>query len=213
MDSLQALMMPVAEDEQMKALARSLRGRQTAADFFSASSIPNLQKMAQSEQQYIQEVGQRQGVLREALERRKQDAKRHEEMMDYREEELDWRKADSQQKNALSLALATLAGSNQKPPAGYMWTEEGELRPIPGGPAEVKRMEQDAEIAEAAKKEEPMKQAAKKEEAKKEEVRKEAAEKESVKKETPEKESARPDSGDMREEMKKMLVTPFRFST
>lgn len=72
MNSLDGLLMPM-EDEQMKALAASLRGRQTAADFFSASSIPNLQKMAQSEQQYIKDVGARQGVLRESLDRRKQD--------------------------------------------------------------------------------------------------------------------------------------------
>lgn len=110
MDPIQALMMPVSDEDQMQALARSLRGRQTAADFFSASSIPNLQKMAQSEQEYIKDVGARQGVLREALERRKQDQKQHEDAMAYRNESLAQSAADRQEAMALRLAIAQMRG-------------------------------------------------------------------------------------------------------
>jgi len=112
MNPLQALMMPVSDDEQMKALAQSLRGRQTAADFFSASSIPNLQKMAQSEQEYIQNVGNRQGVLREAMERRKQDQAQHDAQMAFRYEDLKQRGMDREATNALRMTLAQMRGEN-----------------------------------------------------------------------------------------------------
>lgn len=90
MNPLEALMMP-QDDERLRALAESLRGRQVAADFFSGSSLPNLQRMAQAEQKYIQDTAERQGVLREALEKRKQrsdEFRQRQELLERQQDEL-----------------------------------------------------------------------------------------------------------------------------
>lgn len=112
---LEALMMPVDDDERMRALARSLRGRQVAADFFSGSTIPELQKMAQGEQQYIQDVAERQGGLREALQRRKQDQAQHDAYIGIQRDNLQQRKDEAKEYNALRLSLAARDGNGAAP--------------------------------------------------------------------------------------------------
>lgn len=87
MDAIEALMRPVPDEERLKALARSLRGRKNAADFFAGSTVPGLQKMAQGEQGYVQDVAERQGVLREAMERRNLDKAQHEAELSQRKQE------------------------------------------------------------------------------------------------------------------------------
>lgn len=127
MDPLEALLMP-QEDEQMRALANSLRGRQVAADFFAGSTIPGIQRMAQAEQKYIQDTATRQGVLRNALESRKQDesqSKRYEQLQrDMQtareadnEKDRQLRRDLADQSNALRETLAAMKGS--KGEGGY----------------------------------------------------------------------------------------------
>ena len=112
---LDALMMPMGDEEKMRALAQSLRGRHNAADFFSASTIPAIQQMAQSEQKYIQGAAEQQGRLTEALERRRQDQSQHKEYMDYRrvegEEDRELRREEGRENRALRETLQAMKGT------------------------------------------------------------------------------------------------------
>lgn len=70
MDMFSALLGPVSKDDELKALADTLRKRKRAADFYSLSTIKPLQQMGQSAGQEVVGAAERQGVLREALARR-----------------------------------------------------------------------------------------------------------------------------------------------
>lgn len=72
MDMFSALLGPVSKDDELKALADTLRKRKRAADFYSLSTIKPLQAMGQSAGQETVAAAERQGVLREALARRQQ---------------------------------------------------------------------------------------------------------------------------------------------
>jgi hypothetical protein len=73
------------------------------------STVPNLQRAAENEQKFIQGAAERQGVLTEALARRKQDAE--EGRLD-REQ----RAADRAEDRALRLSIANLKGSGYNAP-------------------------------------------------------------------------------------------------
>lgn len=70
MDMFSALLGPVSKDDELKALADTLRKRKRAADFYSLSTIKPLQAMGQNAGQETVAAAERQGVLREALARR-----------------------------------------------------------------------------------------------------------------------------------------------
>ena len=78
MDSISALMSPATDEEELQALADSLRGRKRAADFFSLSTIAPLQQMAQGQQREVQDAAKGQGVLRRAMADRNQRAEQAE---------------------------------------------------------------------------------------------------------------------------------------
>ncbi len=67
MDPIEALLNPTADnEEEMAALANSLRGKKRAADFFSLSTIDPISQMAQGSQGEIMDSAKQQGMLRKA---------------------------------------------------------------------------------------------------------------------------------------------------
>ena len=72
MDEISALFgLDVADDEKQRMLADSLRGRKRAADFFAATTVPQIAQMAQQEQANVLDSAKQAGVLRRALEDRR----------------------------------------------------------------------------------------------------------------------------------------------
>lgn len=89
MNPMEALMLPISDEDKMRMMAESLRGRKNAADFFALSSIKSIADNAKAEQQYVSDVATRQGVLKEALERRKQEQKQFEDQKAFMREQSD----------------------------------------------------------------------------------------------------------------------------
>lgn len=87
MDSISALLRPISKDDELRALADGLRKRKRAADFYSLSTIKPLQALGQSAGSEVMESAQRQGVLREALARRKSDEEEKRLGREWRSEE------------------------------------------------------------------------------------------------------------------------------
>ena len=72
MNEFDALLgMGITDEEQLKALSESLRGKKRAADFFAVTQIPQIQKAAQAEQKAILGSAEQAGVLKRALDERR----------------------------------------------------------------------------------------------------------------------------------------------
>jgi uncharacterized protein YlxW (UPF0749 family) len=129
-DSINALMSPATEEEQLKALAEGLRGRRQAADFFALSTIAPLQQMAQGQQAEVLDAAKQQGVLRKALadrqSRESREATRQnlaERQFEYLQEQDEYEKGiDAEQRkydrkqNRLKRALEIRKGSSGDTP-------------------------------------------------------------------------------------------------
>lgn len=75
MSDIEALMgLGISDEDQLRAMAERLRGRQRAADFFAMSTVEPIQQAAVGEQKRITDSAGQAGVLKKALdERRAQD--------------------------------------------------------------------------------------------------------------------------------------------
>ena len=72
MADINALMgLGITDEEQLRELADQLRGRQRAADFFSATTVPSIRGAANREQEFVADAAKQAGVLKRALEDRK----------------------------------------------------------------------------------------------------------------------------------------------
>jgi hypothetical protein len=71
MDPLAGYLAPPTNEEELAALAASLRDRENAADIFALSSVPAYSKMAETEQAAVQNEAERAGVLKNTLEARR----------------------------------------------------------------------------------------------------------------------------------------------
>ena len=78
MDLIDSFMSPPQDDEEQQALADSLRGRSRAANFFALSSVEDIAKAAQNEQEAIQMGAKTSGVLKRAMADRQQQKEQRE---------------------------------------------------------------------------------------------------------------------------------------
>jgi len=125
MDPMMALMRPTTKEDELQALADTLRKRKRAADFFSISTIKPLQQMAQSRGEEIQATAERHGVLREALAQRTAERKQAEakQAFDAEQKVLD-------RQNRIDAAgargpLVTMTNGEPDPGAASYWKERG----------------------------------------------------------------------------------------
>ena len=70
MSSIDALLRPVSKEDELRALADSLRKRKRAADFFAMSTIKPLAAMGKASGEQVMDSVKQQGLLREALAQR-----------------------------------------------------------------------------------------------------------------------------------------------
>ena len=75
MNEMDALLgLGITDEEELRAMSDALRGRKNAADFFSISTVPNIQRAAEGEQAAVYNAAKQAGLLRSReLDRQQRD--------------------------------------------------------------------------------------------------------------------------------------------
>jgi hypothetical protein len=166
MNEIDALLgMGISEEEQLRMLANSLRGKQEAADFFALSTVPNIQKGAAAKQDAILGSAKEAGGLRRSLQDRKsreeearQNREAQEEIARQNREAADARsRASIDAANARAEARLAASDPNRvKPRTDYVFNDPND--PL-AGQTVIPGSETDLEMKEEAKKAELQKEA------------------------------------------------------